>query len=356
MKYRGIFALLLAALLLCGCAARDTGEIQSLPTIPATEAPPTEPAPTETETAQPADFSELVFDAEQDPGFLTVRYLYMNKPMGSDSNYVYSGDSSVYTSPDGFVMLVDTSNEVSGPDVIAQLELLGIDHIDYLVLSHPHADHVGGFCQIADTFPISQVYINGHDYDSATYQACVAKMQELSIPCQALAAGDSFQLGQEVLVSIYGPQPGANDTVAAGFQDANDGSLAMRVTYGASSFWTSGDLYVSAEEALLERYGTEIASDVVKLNHHGKDTSNGRSFAKAMNCLVAVGLNDSVGSITVARRFAAAGAKVFYNACDGAVRVRTAGDGTYQVQTQFLRNLAALPEPSSDGSYAVSRS
>ena len=279
----------------------------------------------------------------------------MNKAMGTGSDYVYSGDCSVYTSPDGCVMLVDTSNQISGADVIAQLRLMGVTSIDILVLSHPHADHVGGFCEIADAFPIGQVYTNGHDYSSATYQNCVTKMKELDIPCDSLTAGDSFSFGEQVQVQIFGPQAGETDEVAAGYQDANDASVAMRLTYGESSFWTSGDLYVSGEEKIVELYGEEICSDVVKLNHHGKDTSNGRNFAKCMNCLVAVGMNDTVGSVTVARRFAAAGAQVFYNACDGAVRIRTSGDGTYQVQTQFLRELEVLPAPSEDGSYTISR-
>ena len=358
MKHIRMIALLMALLMLCGCGAQTVAE--TVPTTEVTETVPASAAVTEIQETAPAeekaDFSDLVFDTENDPGTLTARYLYMNKAMGTGSDYVYSGDCSVYTSPDGFVMLVDTSNQISGADVIAQLRLMGVTSIDILVLSHPHADHVGGFCEIADTFPIGQVYINGHDYSSATYQKCVTKMKELDIPCDSLTAGDSFSFGEQVQVQIFGPQAGETDEVAAGYQDANDASVAMRLTYGESSFWTSGDLYVSGEEKIVELYGEEISSDVVKLNHHGKDTSNGRNFAKQMNCLVAVGMNDNVGSVTVARRFAAAGAQVFYNSCDGAVRIRTSGDGTYHVQTQFLRELEILPAPSEDGSYTISRS
>lgn len=331
-----ILSLLLAVILLFA----PVSQRKALAEVPAQEA---------------ADFSDLVFDTENDPFTLTVRYLYMDKMLLAGEDFVYSGDCSVYISPDGCVMLVDTSNKISAPDVIAQLKRMGVEKIDYVVFSHPHADHVGGFCDIAEVFPIAQVYTNGHDYESTTYQNCITKMKELDIPCAALVAGDSFRLGSQVLVTVFGPQPSQNDQVAAGFQDANDGSLALRVTYGESSFWTSGDLYISGEEALVARYGEQICSDIIKLNHHGKDTSNGRAFAKNMNCLMAVGMNDNVGSVTVARRFLVSGAQVFYNACDGAIRVRTTGDGTYQVQTQFLRNLSILPQPSEDGSYTISR-
>ena len=356
MKLTRIFAMLLALAMLlgaCSTAPQPTEApvpatepvIVTEPTVPATEPPATEPAK--------ADFHDLVFDTSSDAGRLTARYLYMTKTEGSDKDYVYPGDCTVYTSPDGYVMVVDASNRVSGDDIIAQLEAIGITKIDGLAFSHPHADHVGSFRQLADTYPIGQVYTNGHDYQTATWQNCVTKMKELNIPYQALVAGDSFMLGEHVKVQIYGPQPGEADDVAEGYQDANDTSLAMRITYGDSSFWTSGDLYVSGEERIIAKYGEEICSDIVKLNHHGKDTSNGRNFAKHMKALATVGIHETVGSITVARRFQAAGALTFYNACDGAICISTTGDGTYSIQTQFLRELSSLPEPSADGAYTV---
>ena len=86
-----------------------------------------------------------------------------------------------------------------------------------------------------------------------------------------------------------------------------------------------------------------------------EDTSNGRNFAKHMKALATVAIHETVGSITVARRFQAAGAQTFYNCCDGAICISTAGDGTYNIQTQFLRQLSSLPAPSADGAYTVRR-
>ena len=358
MKLTKILAALLALVfILCACT---TAPQQTETTAPvaevteATEAPVQETEPPETEPEK-ANFFDSVFDTSMDAGRLTARYLFLDKSQGTDKDYVYPGDCAVYISPDGFVMLVDASNQVSGPDVLAQLQAIGITKIDIVVFSHPHADHVGSFCQIADVYPIGQVYTNGHDYNTATWQNCVSKMKELDIPCQALVAGDSFMLGEQVHIQVYGPQPGEADDVAEGYQDANDTSLAIRITYGESSFWSSGDLYVSGEERIMEIYGEEIRSDVVKLNHHGKDTSNGRNFAKLMSPLITVGMYETVGSITVARRFQAAGALPFYTSCDGAICISTPGDGTYEVQTQFLRELANLPAPNEDGHYTVSR-
>ena len=140
----------------------------------------------------------------------------------------------------------------------------------------------------------------------------------------------------------------------SGYLDANDGSIAMRLTYGQSSFWTSGDLYITGEQALTETYGQDIASDVVKMNHHGKDTSNGKDFVQAMSPKIAVGMFDSVASRTVAMRYIAGGAEVFYNSTDGAIRVSTAGDGVYDVQIQKIRDVAVLPDAPSEGHIVIS--
>ena len=129
MKLTRIFAMLLALAMLlgaCSTAPQPTEApvpatepvIVTEPTVPATEPPATEPAK--------ADFHDLVFDTSSDAGRLTARYLYMTKTEGSDKDYVYPGDCTVYTSPDGYVMVVDASNRVSGDDIIAQLEAIGI--------------------------------------------------------------------------------------------------------------------------------------------------------------------------------------------------------------------------------------
>ena len=353
MKLTKLISLLLVMLLLTGCTTAPAQTTEPAATEPTVV---TEPAETEIPTEpEKADFFDAVFDTSDDAGKLTVRYLSLSTTEGVGKDAVTTGDCSVYTSPEGLVMLVDASNTPCADEILAQLEAMNIEKIDIFVLSHPHADHVGSFCAIADVYPIGQVYTNGHDYDTVTYQRCVTKMKELDIPCQALAAGDSFMFGEQVTVTIYGPEPGDIEEVAAGYQDANDGSLAMRLVYGESSFWTSGDLYVSGEEALVARYGDQIRSDVVKMNHHGKDTSNGRTFVQALDPVIAVGMFDSVGSVTVARRYMAAGAQVFYNDPDGAIRISTTGDGTYDVQTQLLRELTILPEPSGDGHYVFTR-
>ena len=356
MRKNLFYTLLLTLALLTACAgeAEEGSSGASASGTGATTSASDASAPGGEDTPQPADYAGLVFDTGQDQGRLTARYLSLQTIYGTGKDAVTTGDSAVYISPDGQVMLVDCGNVLGGQEVTDQLMAMGVDRIDILVLSHPHADHIGGFATLADHFEIGQVYLNGHEYDSETYRSVMGRIEVLNLPCQALEAGDSFSFGEEVQVQVFGPDPGANDEVAGGYLDANDGSIAMRLTYGQSSFWTSGDLYIPGEQALTERYGQEIASDVVKMNHHGKDTSNGKDFVQSLSPKVAVGMFDSVGSRTVAMRYVANGAEVFYNSTDGAIRVSTAGDGVYDVQVQKIRDVAILPDAPPEGHIIIS--
>lgn len=80
-----------------------------------------------------------------------------------------------------------------------------------------------------------------------------------NIPSTVLRDGDSFQFGDQVTVKIYNPDAGMEAKLSSEYMDANNCSLAMRLTFGDSSFWTSGDMYSSGEEAMIARYATSCA-------------------------------------------------------------------------------------------------
>ena len=302
-----------------------------------------EPSAAELEIAE-GNYASKVFDTFDDANKLTARYLYMTKDTPTTNDMITTGDSTVYTSPEGKIMLVDCSNPASGDDVVSQLQRMGVEKIDILVLSHPHADHIGGFEAVVNAFPVEQIYMADHVYDSGTYRNMIKVIEEKSIPVTYVEAGSSFQFGDEVTVRCYGPRPEDLRDIAAGYMDDNNCSVAMRLTYGDSSFWTSGDIYTNQEQYLIDTYSDEIASDVMKMDHHGWDTSNSSAFVQAVGPRVAVAMHDSITSRTTAMR---------YNCVDGAVKVSTPGDGTYTVQTQFIRELDYFGAPAEDGWYEL---
>ena len=294
-------------------------------------------------------YSSTVYSTSSDKGKLTVRYISLRLEDGD----TYAGDCAIYTSPEGLVMMIDCGNQVSYRELIPVLDELGISKIDIFVMSHPHIDHIGSFCEIADHCEIGKVYRNYLEYSSATFARSMKKIEEKGIAMEILHEGDSFMFGNDVSVEVFWPYTGQTVNMDNA-SDTNHSSIAMKITYGESTFWTAGDLYTADEVVLAERYGDRMQCDVMKMNHHGKDTSSSKAFISAVKPLVAVSTQSQFSSITVTNTFRASGATVFHTCFDGTVMVSTTGDGHYEVQTQYIREQKKLYGlPSEDGHYSI---
>lgn len=354
-----ILALVLAVSVLAGCGAKEPAAASSAAvSAPAasSQAAVSIPAASSSAASAPAekaDYTDLVLDTSADAGRLTVRYLALKENCVLGGDKVNVGDCTIYTSPEGLVMMIDCSNPVSFPEIDAYLQAMGIEKIDIFVMSHPHSDHIGCFSEVAAKYPIGQLYKNAHEYESGTYAAAMAAIEEHQIPVTVLHDGDSFMFGDEVEVKVYGPSAKMEEKISKDVNDTNNGSLALRMTYGDSSFWTAGDTYINGEQDIVAAYGADIQSDVVKMNHHGYDTSNNKDYVEALSPKVAVSMHESMTSKTVALRYSTRGAETFYTCMDGVVRVFTTGDGTYDVQSQYVRSQTVYGEPAADGHYTI---
>lgn len=245
-----------------------------------------------------------------------------------------SGDSAILIAPEGEVMLIDCGHPQCGPQVIEALKKLKVDHIDYFVASHPHIDHIGSFPQIAQAFPITKVYRSSLAYNSSQYGNFVQGIAEKGLDVETLSEGDSFFFGKDIEVKIYNPgEPimypenyPANST-----QFVNNQSIAMRLSYGQSSAWFSGDLYMVQERALTTKYGQELQSDVAKANHHGGDTSNSLRWIKTLLPKIVVAMHDDLDSMTVYNNYKKNGAEYHLTLLDGTVRVVMDDSKNYSV-------------------------
>lgn len=359
MKKKLLSALLVIALLfalLAGCGPAGTVDTNPVNTDPVISDPvdTTSPEPTGDPAPEtPADYTDLVLDTSEDAGRLTVRYFKLVENFKHDSDITNVGDCTLIVTPDGKTMMIDCSNQNSFPEIDAYLTAMGIDHLDAFVMSHPHADHIGCFVKLASKYPIGHIYRNMQEYHSGSFQNAMAFIEDNNIPMTILHDGDTFMLGEHVQFTVFGPVKELEDAVTADVVNTNNGSLAMRMTYGESSFWFAGDTYVRGELAIVEKYGDAIQSDVIKMNHHGYDTSNHKDYAAALAPKVAVSMHESMTSRTVALRHYVLGAVTLYTCMDGTVCVSTTGDGTYEVQTQLIRDNDTCGEPAADGHYTV---
>ncbi|MBQ6808387.1 MAG: MBL fold metallo-hydrolase [Firmicutes bacterium] len=175
-------------------------------------------------------------------------------------------------------LLIDCGTKDAGEQVLQYLEARSVEALDYLVLTHPHEDHIGGAVAVLDAVPVTQAYMPNKPHTTATYGNTLQKLAEKQVAVTAAQAGDSFYVG-EALVEILGPV-----TI---YSDLNDCSVVLRLTYGENSFLFTGDAEAAAEEDILKK-GSKLAADLLKVGHHGSETSSSQAFLDAVSPKIAV--------------------------------------------------------------------
>ncbi len=264
-----------------------------------------------------------LFDTSNDGGKLTIRFL----DLGPMANWDRPGDSMIITSPDGKTMLLDTGNYTATDYVRNALDAMGITHLDCILISHPHTDHMDGLPAIMDEYGADIVYTS-----NVAWEYGLNRWETEHI---ILHEGMQFRFGGHVTVDVYNPPaeivyPEAPDGI---YGDAfyNDLSLALKFTYGASAVMLAGDLYTAGERQVVERWGADaLDCDVMKANHHGASTSSSNVWLDAVSPQISVVMRDMVADQARLRKLEKRG-EAYHTLHNGNIRISTVGDGSYEV-------------------------
>lgn len=191
---------------------------------------------------------------------------------------VGQGDAIHIETPGGKHLFVDTGRwspmSNSGDRVLLPyIEHMGIDKIDAVILSHPHADHIGGLPALIENVPIGTIYHSEYPYDSALYNRYQKMAKEYTIPLVNLLSGDIVDIDPAVRLFVLGPAAG--DTP---HRNPNNHSVVIRLQYGDTSFLLTGDAEKEQEHQLAEMYGDFLDVNVYKAGHHGSRTSSTDMF------------------------------------------------------------------------------
>ncbi|MDP4088089.1 MAG: ComEC/Rec2 family competence protein [Bacillota bacterium] len=189
-------------------------------------------------------------------------------------------------------MLVDGGNNEDGPGVKCYLEQQKITQLDYVVGTHAHEDHIGGLDTVINSFKVGKVYFPKQTATTATYKDFVKAVKNKGLSFTAPVVGDTFKLG-DATCTIIAPN-------GTSYEDPNDYSIVIKVTYGNNSFLLTGDAEAKSEAEIVAK-GMNISADVLKVGHHGSKSSTSQSFLDKVNpryAVISVGKGNDYGHPT----------------------------------------------------------
>ena len=257
------------------------------------------------------DVSAAASDVFRDGSTLEVHFLDVGQ---GDATLIRCGEAA---------MLIDAGNNRWGDDVRDYLEYQGIGDLDYVIGTHPDADHIGGLDVVMEAFDCGTVIMPDYEKDTQTYTDVTDVMEEKGYELTLPQVGTVYELG-EAAFTIVAPNGEYGD-------NANDYSVGILLEHGENRFLLTGDAEEDSEADMLDN-GIDLSADVLKAAHHGSRTANTEAFLERVNpeyVVISCGEGNSYGHphAEVLNRLREMGIKVFRTDEEGTVVATSDGAG-----------------------------
>lgn len=251
-----------------------------------------------------------------------------------------SGDLMLIIFPGGKTMLIDTGAPNNREPAMTFIKAMEIRHLDWFVITHPHADHIGNAREIARYIyeemggDIGEYLYTGLEFKNVE-RLLTEYLTERAVKINRNVRAGDFMNVDGVELSIFNPTD--EDVANADLNDSgvNNTSIGMKFVFGKSTFLTSGDLYASKEIATAEKYGDFLRADVMKANHHTAFTSTTDEWLAAVSPKMILSLSDDSGWTLMNEKLVEMGITDYRVNERGLIDISMGTDADYQVRTEY---------------------
>ena len=194
---------------------------------------------------------------------------------------VGQGDSTLVIC-DGESMIIDGGPASASEFLYAFIrDTLKLEHMDFVINTHPHEDHVGGISAVLNAVPVDLILSPLTEWNSKKFESMKSLASKQGAPIIVPDEGDTLQLGGATVTVLHcWPQAGTYTTT-------NDTSIVVRIDYGETSIIVTGDAEYTSEYMMIDS-GLPLKADVLRVGHHGSYTSTTQEFLEAVGPQYAV--------------------------------------------------------------------